>query len=120
MSRHTISLGERREIAIGWDGPDNSYFAQVFEYADDGKKEYLLDVGGIQMNDDGFPFRDRIGSVDELADRVSEYYKITSEDIRNLTMDRLSRGDELTPLQKWVTRKFDKALDLSPDPRAED
>ena len=94
MSRHAVpSFDARYEIAVGWDRPLNSYFAQVEDmHADDDEDPVVVWVGAGPSE---------IQTPEALRAPIAAYGTLTDEMISTLAADRaatLDRGN--SPLQR--------------------
>jgi hypothetical protein len=121
MSRHETVLEDGRELAIGWDGPEASFYAQVFDPPPNDEVPVINIGAGIVVSEDGRGYvEDRVYHLQQLASRLAEHgLELTSEQLAQLRQDKVDRGSELTPLQRRMKDFFDETHDIERLPRDE-
>jgi hypothetical protein len=131
MSQHAKTISRQEpvlKLLLGWDGPDNSFFASVLDCDD----QLVVEIGAcLKFDDDGKPYRDEVNELHELASRlegelaragitgiVAERADMFLEDTWDkLEADKVARGNTRTPLQRRMMTRLEDALELEPDNR---
>jgi len=85
MSRYLLRKDNKYEIAVGWDPPLQTYFAQVFD--EEKSKKQGEDILLVNAGH-GLPFNDVISDIKILEDLLKDYVAIPDIIKGNLIRDK--------------------------------
>lgn len=120
MSRRKVKEGIQLDafLVAGWDGPDNSFFWQLYVDVPNNEPRMVANSEAIQFDGNDM-VEVCLTTIEQLEQDLTENLGLELPDSakEQLELDKAERGNKVTDFQAAMMARFDKASGIRRQPR---